>query len=382
MNTCQIERAESCNETLAFLPHKHLNINLSVGGTKILTALINNKKEFLFEPHAYKWREAFEKLRFRTNEESREWFITQMMNEILKAEKYAKERLEEAIIEGVGLSWAGPITRDGKLLGPNIEGFRFDQLTNEELGSGGVPLEAILKERFQKLGKKWSLTIMNDADAAARVAFSDSKDPSGLLLILGTGVGSGLLVNGACYFGPPDYKARMGEIGHHIVYDEKTGRYSYYGKESKGLILNVRSASTLNKRLSGPALARRFLQQLKENFRGDLPQICNYLAAIDQASLLGYYKGAELVLKDEEVILRFITDRAKEGDAHALKFIVAIGLELGQAIGSFFSPFKNEPFTRQIKLAGSVGQFFGLGVQDEKELDLFIEAIKRGLSDS
>jgi predicted NBD/HSP70 family sugar kinase len=136
----QIERSESNNEIQAFHPKKHLNINLSIGGTKILAALINTKGEIIWQTNAHKWRVHAEQNGTFNIIEKRKWFISQIIQEILKAKAYLHQHFPESQIEGIGISWPGPIFKDCKLIGPNIDGFKSDQLSSNELISGGIDL--------------------------------------------------------------------------------------------------------------------------------------------------------------------------------------------------------------------------------------------------
>ena len=261
---------------------------------------------------------------------------------------------------------------------------RSDQLSSNELISGGIDLKELLKSQCKEIQSNSEICILNDADAEGYASFVHKKLYHGILLILGTGIGAGIIKNGAVYFGPDDFICRMGEIGHHLIYNEMAKSYSYYGIETQGVILSHQRHPTLMERLAGPGIAKRFLDSLLNDFNQEIGFICDYLnreetSVFSKTSLSQYYNSSILSLNLEEAILRCITARAQQGDVRCSQFICDVGNEIGFAVGVFLKKFKNEPFISHIKLAGSIGQFFGLNVQNTEKQDLFIEQIKNGI---
>lgn len=386
--TCCIERCDDSKEVRAFIPEIHLNINLSVGGTKILTAIIDSKARIIWESSVLKWRHERDKIQNMNSLEKRNWFISHMIEEILKAEIYAKRNIENCLFESVGISWPGPILKNGALVGPNIESFRHSDLSKDEMLVGGIFLQKLLMCRLSEMGKSWNVCILNDADAEGSVSFGHEQINHGMLVILGTGIGAGIILNKKCYFGPPDFISRMGEIGQHLVYDKSKENYSYYGVETKGVVLSETKKPTMQDRLAGPAVAMRFLDQLYTDFHKNVKLIKNYLnfyleaEHIEEWELIKYYDKAYVNLNTEEKILKLITKKARLGDSRSNQFISNIGYEIGLALGVFISHFKSEPYVKYIKLAGSLGQYFGLDVRNLYGSDLFIDNIQNGINAS
>lgn len=376
-----IERCQSCKEVLAFIPKKSLSINLSIGGTKIAVAIVNSSGEVCWESDRYQWRSDSEDCSHRDSAAKREWFISLILTEIMKAEDYSQRYLKGSLIEQVGISWAGPVSRDGKVMGPNIDGFRFQELSLEERLNEGVDLAHILREKLMGFGRKWEVSILNDADAAAIVAFrQDGNRPNGMLVIIGTGIGLGIIMNEKSYFGPEDFICRMGEIGHHLLYNPSENRYFYYGCETKGVILEENAPLSLTRRLSGPGVARMFVDRLYVKFHQNLQAIIDYfhhqVQGLDTRILTKYFQERVLPLNIEEQFLKCITENARSGDQFCIDLIKDVGDELGRALGVFIAHFKQEPYVNHIKLAGSMGELFALGVHDKNGRDLFLERIK------
>lgn len=108
-------------------------------------------------------------------------------------------------IQGMGIGAAGDVdqTRGVVRISPN-------------LGWKNVPLRDLLRRRFKKL----SLFVDNDANAAAWAAYiveAKRRVKNLLCVTLGTGVGSGLILNGKLYRGG---SGSAGELGHMTLYPE------------------------------------------------------------------------------------------------------------------------------------------------------------------
>lgn len=383
--SCSVERCQDCKEVLAFLPKTHLNINLSIGGTKILTAIVDPQGNIIWESELFKWRHNLDQLQGMSSLEKRNWFISHIIQEVLKAEAYAQQNIENYSFECVGISWPGPILRNGALIAPNIDGFKYNHLSEEEIRAGGIFLQDLLMRQFSEMKKNWKVCILNDSDADGCITFAQEQIDHGMLVILGTGIGAGIILNKKSYFGPSDFFSRMGEIGHHLIYNAHKKNYSYYGLETKGVILSKIDTPTMQDRLAGPAIAKRFLDQLDTDFNDQVELIKDYLNSdlelerVSEQELVNYYKKSNINLNTEEKILKLITAKAVFGDHRSIQFISDIGDEIGRALGVFIFHFKNEPFVKHIRLAGSLGQRFGFNVKDSNGRDLFVSQIKKGI---
>ena len=111
----------------------------------------------------------------------------------------AAERLGTADVTAIGISCGGPLDeKNGLILSPpNLPGW------------DNIPIVSMLKERFGK-----PTSICNDANAGALAEwkFGAGKGAKNLVFMtFGTGLGAGLILNGALYSGS---SGMAGEVGH------------------------------------------------------------------------------------------------------------------------------------------------------------------------
>lgn len=160
---------------------------------------------------------------------------------------------------------------------------------------GVIPLAAMFED---KLGIPTALT--NDANAAAigEMTYGAARGLRDFIMItLGTGVGSGIVVNGQLVYGHDGF---AGELGHVIV--EREGRICGCGR--KGCLETYCSAT-------GVARTAR-----------------EFLVARSEPSLLREIPAEEIVSKD-------VYDAAIKGDKLALEIFEYTGTILGRALADF-----------------------------------------------
>ncbi len=160
---------------------------------------------------------------------------------------------------------------------------------------GVIPLSAMFED---KLGIPTALT--NDANAAAigEMTYGAARGLRDFIMItLGTGVGSGIVVNGQLVYGHDGF---AGELGHVIV--EREGRICGCGR--KGCLETYCSAT-------GVARTAR-----------------EFLVARSEPSLLREIPAEEIVSKD-------VYDAAIKGDKLALEIFEYTGTILGRALADF-----------------------------------------------
>ena len=160
---------------------------------------------------------------------------------------------------------------------------------------GVIPLSAMFED---KLGIPTALT--NDANAAAigEMTYGAARGLRDFIMItLGTGVGSGIVVNGQLVYGHDGF---AGELGHVIV--ERDGRICGCGR--KGCLETYCSAT-------GVARTAR-----------------EFLVARSEPSLLREIPAEEIVSKD-------VYDAAIKGDKLALDIFEYTGTILGRALADF-----------------------------------------------
>ena len=162
---------------------------------------------------------------------------------------------------------------------------------------GVIPLAAMFED---KLGIPTALT--NDANAAAigEMTYGAARGLRDFIMItLGTGVGSGIVVNGQLVYG---HEGFAGELGHVVV--ERDGRLCGCGR--KGCLETYCSAT-------GVARTAR-----------------EFLVARSEPSLLREIPAEEIVSKD-------VYDAAIKGDKLALEIFEYTGTILGRALADFIA---------------------------------------------
>ncbi len=388
-----IIRDDSNTELAAFVPKSGVNINLSIGGSKIETSLVDSEAKTRFILDEFSWRDALS-VEPRTAQfdgaQKREWFLSKIREQLMAAVDLWQEGAGERYpIEGIGISWAGPVKPGGKVIGPNIEGFKFKDLSEDEAASGGIDLAGLVKMQISTLPalQSASVELLNDGDASAIGYFRTAKVNDGIMLIIGTGIGSGMVKDGKVLFSVNEKFERLGEIGHHILFEPDHNRYFYYGTLTRGKILEQMTPYSISERLAGPGLVRRCLARLKRDMSGDSHKIHAYLNSCDESDGI-VFSEFELCACDlnveagpllEKKILSFITVKALNGDKFAWDFVAETGFEIGLGVGTLIKEFEHEPFVRQIVLTGGLGKHFGRGLLNSEGEDLFSSQIMKGI---
>lgn len=244
-------------------------IGIDVGGTKVLGGVVSETGEILTTARRDTPREGGRAL-------------TQAIADV------ANELAHEFPVDSIGVSAAGFISSDRKtiLATPNIAGWN------------GVNLDRELNEI---LGK--TIVLENDANAAAwgEFKFGAGRGRSDLMLLtLGTGVGGGLILNGALFRGAFGIGAELGHI--RIVPD--------------GHLCGCGIRGCLEQYSSGSALLRHAREAISAS-----PDIARNLLARGDGTLEG--------LKGEH-----ITDAAREGDPVAMAAFNTMANYLGAGIAS------------------------------------------------
>ncbi|CAN2204961.1 NagC Transcriptional regulator/sugar kinase [Candidatus Nanopelagicaceae bacterium] len=244
-------------------------IGIDVGGTKVLGGVVSETGEILTTARRDTPREGGRAL-------------TQAIADV------ANELAHEFPVDSIGVSAAGFISSDREriLATPNIAGWN------------GVNLDRELNEI---LGK--TIVLENDANAAAwgEFKFGAGRGRSDLMLLtLGTGVGGGLILNGALFRGAFGIGAELGHI--RIVPD--------------GHLCGCGIRGCLEQYSSGSALLRHAREAISAS-----PDIARNLLARGDGTLEG--------LKGEH-----ITDAARNGDPVAMAAFNTMANYLGAGIAS------------------------------------------------
>lgn len=187
------------------------------------------------------------------------------------------------------------------------------------------PIQKRIEDMVSKeLGTNLPVEVMHDAAAAAlgeispRGTLPDCRNV--VFIVWGTGIASGIIHNGKLYWRDSVIDRMTGEIGHLLVRNSE-GVYKYR-LTPKWLKLEYPEES-LDHRLCGPSLIRRFSQKIKESARG---QTILKLAgkSLDKLGLVD------------------INGAARQGDDFAIELIEETGREMGEALIPFIQYWRGK----------------------------------------
>ncbi|MEI7696835.1 MAG: ROK family glucokinase [Actinomycetes bacterium] len=246
-----------------------LTIGIDVGGTKVLGGVVDESGKVLAKSRKDTPRQGGKAL-------------TQTIADV------AKELLSLHRVESVGVSAAGFVSSDRKtmLATPNIADWNGVNLDDELTTLIGLPV-----------------IIENDANAAA---WGEAKFGAGqnqdhmMMLTVGTGIGGGIVVNGALYRGAFGIAAEFGHI--RVVPD--------------GHLCGCGARGCFEQYASGNALLRHARESINAS-----PEIARNLLSRGDGTIEGLTGSA-------------ITEAARDGDPVALAAFNTTGQWLGAGIAS------------------------------------------------
>ncbi len=162
---------------------------------------------------------------------------------------------------------------------------------------GVIPLAHMVQEQFGR-----TVQVTNDANAAAvgEMTFGAAKGIKDFIMItLGTGLGSGIVINGQLVYGHDGF---AGELGHVIV--EKEGRHCGCGRYG-----------CLETYVSATGIVRTMLELLREKKTDSILR----------------------TLKPDELSSKAIVEAASEGDQLALKAVDFTARILGETLANYIA---------------------------------------------
>jgi glucokinase len=258
-----------------------LVLGIDLGGSKILTAVVNSRGEMLSSDEST-----------TPATEGREVVIQSIIDSAHSALGQASCTISE--ISAIGIGAPGISNPEAGILftSPNLPGWR------------NVLLRDIIQN---KLGKK--AFLINDANAAAlgEFYFGAARGVRNFIYItLSTGIGGGIVINGKIYGGAI---GTAGEVGHMTIDD-------------KGPICNCGNKGCWEMLASGTALAREARHQIEEGNR---------------TSILEYTDGDV-----KKVTSQVVHSAAEQGDSLAKKLIARTGYYIGVGLANLINIFNPE----------------------------------------
>lgn len=245
-------------------------IGIDIGGTKC--AVVVGDKNF----------NILEKVQFNTKTSERSWqHVIEEFFDITAnlLQKYPKENLR-----GIGISCGGPLdSKKGMILSPpNLPGW------------DNVPIVEIFSKRFGV-----PVSIQNDANACALAEWlmgAGKGTQNMIFLTFGTGMGSGLILNGRLYAGTNDLG---GEVGH--IRLEKSGPVGF-GKA--GSFEGFCSGGGIAQ-LAEKMVTEKLQNNAKVNFCNDLKSAKNLTAkTVAEAAVAGDKTALEIIRISAEYLGR------------------------------------------------------------------------------
>jgi glucokinase len=258
-----------------------LTLGIDLGGSKILTAVVNPRGEILSSDES-----------ITPATKDREALIQSILDSARRVLKQASVAISEIYAIGVGA--AGISNPEAGILftSPNLPGLR------------NVLLRDIVQER---LGKK--AFLINDANAAAlgEFYFGAARGARNFIYVtISTGIGGGIVIDGKLYTGAI---GAAGEVGHMTIDDN-------------GPICNCGNRGCWETLASGTALAKEAKHRIKEGVR---------------TSILEYAEGDV-----EKVTAQVIHSAAQQGDSLAKELIVRTGYYVGVGLANLINIFNPE----------------------------------------
>lgn len=258
-----------------------LALGVDLGGTKILTAVINPQGKMLSRDHS-----------ITPASKGHEAIIQAILESAGRALAQAGIAASELSAIGVGAPGLSNPETGILFTSPNLPGWR------------DVPLRGIIQ---RKLGKKTFL--INDANAAAlgELYFGAARGARNFIYVtISTGIGGGIVINGEIYSGA---SGAAGEVGHMTIDDN-------------GPLCNCGNRGCWETLASGTALAREARHQMEQGAK---------------TSILDYSGGVM-----EKVTAEVIHKAAQAGDKLAEELIARTGYYVGVGLASLINIFNPE----------------------------------------
>jgi glucokinase len=273
---------------------KRTVISIDIGGTKISGGVVTEDGEikyFMKEP---------------INKEGGYKVVKQTVQIIEYLIDMAKD-LKKVV--GIGISIPGIVNNNVVIMTPNIHGWEnidLAKLLESELKTK-IPIILVDDRVAVALGEYWLGAAKNKKNA--------------VVIIIGTGVGAGIIIDGRPYFGSTGV---AGAIGWWI-----TNREEELIKETR--------VGFLEEKIAGPGIAKKAIMELKKQEQ----KVETLLIDMCKNQL-------------EQITSEMVFDAAKRGDSFAKKIIEDAAINVGIAVSNIISILNPEV----IVITGGVGKEF------------------------
>ncbi|MBU2608471.1 MAG: ROK family protein [Chloroflexi bacterium] len=258
-----------------------LILGIDLGGTKILTAVVNTQGEMLSRDHS-----------ITPAREGQQAVVRSIFESVGRVLDQAHIATADLVAIGVGAPGLSNPETGFLFTSPNLPGWK------------DVPLRDIIEK---ELGKK--VFLINDANAAAvgELYFGAGRGARNFIYItVSTGIGGGIIIDGKIYTGSV---GMAGELGHMVIDDE-------------GPLCNCGNMGCWETLASGTALAREARHKIKDGVASSILQLA----------------GGDL----EKINAEAIHKAARTGDNLATELIAKTAYYLGVGLANLINIFNPE----------------------------------------
>jgi len=299
------------------------SIGVDLGGTKILTGLVNTETG-----------EVLVSVKKKTQKQDCEYIIEKIIESIEKTICEANIKISD--ISSIGIGAAGQVNRKKGVLvsAPNLNCYNLE-------------LRQILENQF-----KIPVMVGNDVEVATigEITFGNGVGFNNLVCIfVGTGVGSGIVCNGKIYSGAT---GTAGEIGHITV--------SYGGR-----ICGCGENGCLEAYASRTAIEKRITGAIKKGHSSVITELLQDNGAIKSKHIK---KALEL---NDEIVFNSITEAAEylsSGIASVINFynpeLIILGGGLIEAVDFFYDITVKKAYTKSLTIASGGTKITKTGLKD------------------
>jgi glucokinase len=289
-----------------------LAVGIDFGGTKILAGVVNVETGRLVGTGKKKTRQPHEQ--------------DDLFKRIISVvdEAIAEAGIDEKKIQGIGIGAAGMVNREKGVL-----------LNGVNLGLQEVPLTAPLEERYKVPAK-----LGNDVEVATlgELTFGAGRDCDDFVCIfVGTGIGSGIVVDGTQYRG---FSGTAGEVGHIPI--DPSGRSCGCG-----------GTGCLEAYASRTAIAKQIVADISRGMDSMVRDKIDMTKGILRSKAL-----SQAVQANDEVVVRAVNEAARYmglGMAVVANFLnpqrIILGGGLVEALDTYFEMSAREARFKGLRIA-------------------------------
>ncbi|MBU4478193.1 MAG: ROK family protein, partial [Candidatus Omnitrophica bacterium] len=326
-------------------------VSISMGGDKVAIS-VNDGYNNIIDHMEVRWNDVFAGGAKNADAEAIMSLVAENINRLLE-----RNQVSAAAVNKVSSNLCGPVDKEKGIFGSEFP------VPNLPIGDK-YPFRAQLQQKLSVYGIYADVEMVNDAEGALKGETYSPKGalrdyPDGGVTINGGGANSAVKKNGEFYAGD---KGELKEFGHNLVRvkgkDDDFYHYQWVGEKALGRHpIEVGNSNEEIIRKSGD-MGRAYVAN-PAKFVQDNPDypLINWAQgdrdyedrtsgpSIDRILARTGFKG---------YTVKNLTEKAANGDQHAINWIKGIGHEVGQAHAALFASYPNEGFIKHWVLISGV----------------------------